>query len=308
MNSDRIKQMSYKHGFLACGIAKAGNLDFESHQLKNWLDMGYHGEMAYLEKHFEKRTNPTKLVEGAKSILCLAFNYFPEPRNKTDFKIARYAYGDDYHTVIKEKLFALMADIQNVIPNFAGRAFVDSAPVMERQWAERAGLGWIGKNSLIIRKGVGSYFFLAEIISNLELQADTPETDHCGTCTACIDACPTQAIVQSQVIDSRLCISYQTIEKKEPSTLSVEDSQRWIYGCDICQEVCPWNRFAEANKEPKFAPRDIVDWSSEEWRIASKDLSLIQKQIKRSAMERAGVKKIASQSNAQLDSTLPQQG
>lgn len=305
MYSDRIKQLSYKHGFLACGIAKAENLPLESRQLKDWLDMGYHGEMAYLENHFDKRTDPRNLVEGAKSILCLAFNYFPEPRNKTDFKIARYAYGDDYHTVIKEKLFALMADIQNLIPSFTGRAFVDSAPVMERQWAERAGIGWIGKNSLILRKGVGSYFFLAEIICTIELDADKPETDHCGTCTACIDACPTQAIVQSQVIDSRLCISYQTIEKKEPSTLSIEESKSWIYGCDICQEVCPWNRFAEANNEPRFSPRDIVDWSAEEWRIASKDLSLIKKQITRSAMERAGVEKIASQGFTQLNSSKP---
>jgi epoxyqueuosine reductase len=257
------------------------------------------------------------LVEGAKTVICFAYNYFPaqtstqlesstiDIRKSTDTptavetntpKIAKYAWGDDYHHVIKEKLFTLMGEIQSQIPDFEGRAFVDSAPVMERQWAERAGLGWIGKNSLLLRKGVGSFFFLAEIICNLELEPDQQQTDHCGECTACIDACPTQAIVQPQVIDSNRCISYLTIEDKTwPESIEISKTESWAYGCDICQDVCPWNRFSQPNQEPRFAPREMISWNNSQWKAALAEPARIKPQLKKSAMQRAGLKKLIAQ-------------
>ncbi len=314
-----ISALAEKHGFLACGFARAENLTEAEPYLKDWLNKGFHGKMEYMENHFQKRLNPSLLVEGAKTVICFAYNYFPSKtstqiesstidiRKSSDTstavetntpKIAKYAWGDDYHQVIKEKLFTLMGEIQSQIPDFEGRAFVDSAPVMERQWAERAGLGWIGKNSLLLRKGVGSFFFLAEIICNLELEPDQQQTDHCGECTACIDACPTQAIVQPQVIDSNRCISYLTIEDKtwpESNDFSASAAESWAYGCDICQDVCPWNKFSQPNQEPRFAPREMISWNNSQWKEALTEPARIKSQLKKSAMQRAGLKKLIAQ-------------
>ena len=299
-----ISALAEKHGFLASGFARAEKLNETEPQLADWLEKGYHGKMAYMENHFQKRLNPSLLVEGAKTVICFAYNYFPnaQPLELTEGvvnpQIAKYAWGDDYHHVIKEKLFVLMGEIQARIPDFEGRAFVDSAPVMERQWAERAGLGWIGKNSLLLRKGVGSFFFLAEIICNLELEPDQQQTDHCGECTACIDACPTQAIVQPQVIDSNRCISYLTIEDKtwpESDEITKTGTESWAYGCDICQDVCPWNKFSQPNQEPRFAPREMISWNHSQWKEALTEPARIKSQLKKSAMQRAGLKKLIAQ-------------
>ena len=299
-----ISALAEKHGFLASGFARAEKLHETESQLTDWLEKGFHGKMAYMENHFQKRLNPSLLVEGAKTVICFAYNYFPnaQPLELTEGvvnpQIAKYAWGDDYHHVIKEKLFVLMGEIQARIPDFEGRAFVDSAPVMERQWAERAGLGWIGKNSLLLRKGVGSFFFLAEIICNLELEPDQQQTDHCGECTACIDACPTQAIVQPQVIDSNRCISYLTIEDKtwpESDEITKTGTESWAYGCDICQDVCPWNKFSQPNQEPRFAPREMISWNHSQWKEALTEPARIKSQLKKSAMQRAGLKKLIAQ-------------
>lgn len=325
-----ISALAEKHGFLASGFARAEKLRDTESLLTDWLEKGFHGKMAYMENHFQKRLNPSLLVDGAKTVICFAYNYFPKAKPLENSEgvvipqIAKYAWGDDYHHVIKEKLFALMGEIQSQIPSFVGRAFVDSAPVMERQWAERAGLGWIGKNSLLLRKGVGSFFFLAEIICNLELEPDKPQTDHCGECTACIDACPTQAIVQPQVIDSTRCISYLTIEEKTwpegkdaiesnntsefftsndddhtQETVKTPEPQintgTWAYGCDICQDVCPWNRFSQPNQEPRFAPREMINWNHSQWNEALAEPARIKSQLKKSAMQRAGLKKLIAQ-------------
>ena len=299
-----ISALAEKHGFLASGFARAEKLNETESQLTDWLEKGYHGKMAYMENHLQKRLNPSLLVEGAKTVICFAYNYFPnaQPLELTEGvvnpQIAKYAWGDDYHHVIKEKLFVLMGEIQARIPDFEGRAFVDSAPVMERQWAERAGLGWIGKNSLLLRKGVGSFFFLAEIICNLELEPDQQQTDHCGECTACIDACPTQAIVQPQVIDSNRCISYLTIEDKtwpESDEITKTGTESWAYGCDICQDVCPWNKFSQPNQEPRFAPREMISWNHSQWKEALTEPARIKSQLKKSAMQRAGLKKLIAQ-------------
>lgn len=287
-------------GFLACGFAKAERLNDHEVQLDQWLNNGFHGNMGYMENHKAMRLDPTLLVPGAKSVICLAYNYFPETtplqQNNTTPQIAKYAWGDDYHHVIKDKLIKLIDRIKTLNPAFEARAFVDSAPVMERQWAERAGLGWIGKNSLLLRKGVGSFFFLAEIICNLELEPDQQQTDHCGECTACIDACPTQAIVQPQVIDSTRCISYLTIEDKTwPESIEISKTESWAYGCDVCQDVCPWNRFSQPNQEPRFAPREMISWNNSQWKEALSEPARIKPQLKKSAMQRAGLKKLIAQ-------------
>lgn len=311
-----ISALAEKYGFLACGFARAEKLTETEPSLLDWLNKGFHGKMEYMENHFQKRLDPSLLVEGAKTVICFAYNYFPaqtstqiksstiDIRKPSDIstvvesktpKIAKYAWGDDYHHVIKEKLFDMMGEIQSIIPSFEGRAFVDSAPVMERQWAEKSGLGWIGKNSLLLRKGVGSFFFLAEIICNLEIEPDRQQTDHCGECTACIDACPTQAIVQPQVIDSNRCISYLTIEDKTWPEAPGEAISEWAYGCDICQDVCPWNRFSQPNQEPRFVPRDMITWDAEQWKNVVREPAQIKPQLKKSAMQRAGLKKLIAQ-------------
>lgn len=314
---NQIKAWAQELGFLACGFAKAEKLDREESHLDQWLTNGFHGNMQYMENHREMRLNPTLLVPGSKSVISLAFNYYPEntKENENNPQIAKYAWGDDYHHVIKDKLFKLIDRIKTLYPQFEGRAFVDSAPVMERQWAVKAGLGWIGKNSLLLRKGVGSFFFLAEIIGNIDLTPDQPQTDHCGECTACIDACPTQAIVQPQVIDSTRCISYLTIEDKTwpKGNIDTENIYKteaidptintgtWAYGCDVCQDVCPWNRFSKPHTEPQFQPRELIFWDAERWNQASEEPARIKNQLKKSAMQRAGHKKILAQANTALD-------
>lgn len=264
--STTIRERARAYGF-ACGISQAGFLEEEAPRLETWLKKGYHGKMSYMENHFDKRLDPRLLLEGCKSIISLSYNYFPEDDSlsKGKFKIARYAYGQDYHEVIKEILRDLVTELQEKIGDFSHRIFVDSAPVLERAWAKRAGLGWVGKNANIITKGVGSYFFLAEIFTDLTLEPDGPTTDHCGRCTRCLDACPTQAIVSPGVVDGSKCISYATIELKDqiPSDFSGK-IQDWMFGCDICQEVCPWNRHSRPHFEEKFRPRpallDFKDW------------------------------------------------
>lgn len=256
-----IKSLAAELGFSFCGIAKAEYLENEAPRLEAWLKQGHHGKMAYLENHFDKRLDPTRLVPGAKSIVSLGYNYYPpqDTPSQGTYKIARYAYGEDYHFVIKDKLYLLMTRLQEHIGQVAGRVFTDSAPVLERVWAQRAGNGWIGKNSLLLNKQQGSFFFLAELILDIALTPDGPVKDYCGTCTACIDACPTNAIPEPYVVDGSKCISYFTIELKEAIPKEVQHKMdNWIFGCDICQEVCPWNRFAKPHHEPRFNPHPAL--------------------------------------------------
>ena len=267
--SQFIKNEAKRLGFLNCGIAKAAFLETEAPRLEAWLSDGYQGSMAYMENHFDKRLDPRLLVDDAKSVVSLSFNYYPSQfQNSESYKISKYAYGQDYHHVIKSKLRALLASIQDEIGAVNGRCFVDSAPVLERAWAERAGLGWNGKHSLLIEKQKGSFFFLAELIIDLELEYDTPtKTDHCGECTRCIDACPTEAILPNNVIDSNKCISHLTIELKDsiPNQFK-NDMENWMFGCDICQDVCPWNRFSKPHNEPLFAPKEaLLNFNKKDW-------------------------------------------
>ena len=260
-----IKQKAKELGFDFCGISKAEKLEEEEQKLEQWLSKGFHGKMAYMENHFEKRLDPTKLVPGARSVVSFLYNYFPQESSENQtYRIARYAYGKDYHFVIKEKLKTLLEQLQEAIGEIHGRVFVDSAPVMERQWASKSGLGWIGKNGLLINKSRGSYFFLAEMIIDLDCEPDGPIKDYCGTCTRCLEACPTEAFPAPGVLDASRCISYFTIELKDeiPSEFSGK-YQDWIFGCDICQEVCPWNRFAAPHQEPAFAKSEGIDALSE---------------------------------------------
>ena len=274
--SKMIKDEALRLGFLQCGIAKASFLEEEAPRLENWLKQDMHGKMAYMENHFDKRLDPRLLVEDAKSVISLALNYFPSEQQATDApKISKYAYGKDYHTVIKEKLFQLHNFIAENIGEVSGRAFVDSAPVLDRAWAKRAGIGWIGKNSNLISKKSGSFFFLAELIIDLELEYDHAfETDHCGTCTKCIDACPTEAILSPLVIDAKKCISYLTIELKDeiPDAFSGK-MENWMFGCDICQDVCPWNRFSVPHTEPEFEPNEsLLRMKKEEWQDITEEV------------------------------------
>ena len=268
INTNFIKQEAKRLGFISCGISKAGFLEQEAPRLENWLKTNQHGLMLYMENNFDKRLDPTKLVEDSKSVISLLLNYYPESQQiENTFKISKYAYGQDYHFVIKEKLKELLSSIQNNIGQVSGRAFVDSAPVLDKAWAAKSGLGWIGKNSNLITKQVGSFYFIAELIIDLELDYDNPTTDHCGSCTACIDACPTQAIETPYVVNGSKCISYFTIELKEniPSefTGKLDD---WIFGCDICQDVCPWNKFSKPHAEPLFAAKpEILEMSKKDW-------------------------------------------
>jgi epoxyqueuosine reductase len=267
--ADFIKGAAHRLGFSFCGISKAEYLEDEAPRLEAWLGSGRHGKMTYLENYFEKRLDPSLLVPGAKSVVSLAFNYFPdkEVAGQSRYKIAKYAYGEDYHFVIKDKLRELIAEIRTAIGAVEGRAFVDSAPVMERVWAKKAGLGWVGKNSLLLNRQMGSFFFLAELILDLDLDADGPVKDYCGSCTACMDACPTDAIPAPYVVDGSKCISYFTIELKEEIPVEMKGKfENWIFGCDICQDVCPWNRFAAPHHEPRFEPSDdLKKMTDQDW-------------------------------------------
>lgn len=268
--SRHVKKVATSYGFDYCGIAKAGMLEEDARRLENWLNKGFHGNMQYMENHFDLRTDPRKLVPGAKSVITLLKNYYPKNMQQTDGpKIAAYAYGKDYHEVIRAELKKMLAELSTTIGNIEGRGFVDSAPVLERTWAEKAGLGWIGKNGNLITKGSGSFFFIATLITDLELQYDNPYVkDYCGTCTKCIDACPTNAILPDKTINGRTCISYYTIELKEqiiPADKSKFDN--WMFGCDTCQDVCPWNRFATPHNEIEFEPLPMIqNFSTEEWK------------------------------------------
>mgnify|MGYP005813803667 FL=1 len=263
-----IKTEATRLGFMSCGISKAEFLEEEAPRLEQWLNENRNGEMGYMENHFDKRLDPTLLVSGAKSVVSLLLNYFPqETQRKDSYKLSKYAYGRDYHFVIKDKLKQLLHFINEEIGEVGGRAFVDSAPVLDKAWAAKSGLGWIGKNSNLLSKKTGSFFFIAELIIDLELEYDTPVTDHCGSCTACIDACPTDAIYEPYKVDGSKCISYYTIELKD----SIPESEKgkfedWMFGCDICQDVCPWNRFSKPHNEPLFDPHpDLLQMTKHDW-------------------------------------------
>lgn len=271
-----IKAKAKKFGFQDCGISKAEFLEADAKPLENWLKSNYHGEMSYMENHFDKRLDPTLLVEGSRSVISLSYNYFPSESLLTNdnFKISKYAYGEDYHEVIKAILREMVQELQQEIGDFQFRIFTDSAPVLERSWARKSGIGWVGKNANLITKQKGSFFFLAEIICDLDLQADSATTDHCGSCTKCIDACPTDAIVNDRVIDGSKCISYATIELKNeiPDTFK-NNMEDWMFGCDICQDVCPWNRFSAPTLEEKFKPNaHLKSFHKEDWKEITQEL------------------------------------
>lgn len=271
-----IKAEALRLGFMSCGIAEARQLDEDARRLETWLKNGYQADMGYMERHFDLRIDPAKLVPGAKSVVTLLMNYYPAAQQTSAApRVARYAYGTDYHFVIREKLNSLLAYIREHIGEVAGRGFVDSAPVLERSWAVNSGLGWVGKNGNLLSKQTGSYFFIATLICDLPLVADPPfTTDHCGSCTRCLDACPTGAIVAPAEVDASRCISYLTIELKDaliPSGFH-DKMAGWMFGCDICQEVCPWNRFAKPNNEPAFtAIPEILNLSVGEWETMTED-------------------------------------
>ena len=286
--SQLIKQKAEKFGFQSCGISKAEFLEEEAPRLETWLNKGYHGEMQYMENHFDKRLNPTLLVDGAKSVISLSYNYFPKVKidEINNFKISKYAYGEDYHEVIKDILKNMVAEIQEEIGEFGFRVFVDSAPVLEKAWARKSGLGWVGKNANLITKKHGSFYFLAEIICDLELEYDLAVTDHCGSCRACIDACPTQAIVSDRIVDGSKCISYATIELKNqiPDYFNGKMDD-WMFGCDVCQDVCPWNRFSAPTLQEKFAPNfQKLNFRKNEWKELTQEL--FSEIFKKSAVKR----------------------
>jgi len=255
-----IRQMAREEGFSACGIAPVSHLAEESSHLDHWLSMGYHARMAYMENHREARLDPRLLVEGARSVIVMLFNYYPQEMLGEDsgYRISCYAYGDDYHDVIREKLNRMIAGLKQQLSEIVIRGFVDSAPVLERAWATRAGLGWIGKNSMLISRKNGSYFFIAELITDLVLEYDSPfGGDYCGDCNRCIQACPTGAITSPRIVDAGKCISYLTIENKGEIDNSLNGKyDQWIFGCDVCQTVCPWNRYAVAHTEPRLIPSE----------------------------------------------------
>ncbi len=275
-NTQWIKEEALRLGFDSIGVSKAEFLENEASRLESWLKSGFHGQMSYMENHFDKRLDPTLLVPGAQSVISLAYNYFPKEFQREDsYKLSKYAYGEDYHLVVKDKLRDLVSSMQERLGSFHARVFTDSAPIMERSWAQRSGLGWIGKHSLLISKSKGSYFFLAEIITDLELEADVPfSTDHCGTCTRCVDACPTEAIIPDKTVDASKCISYFTIELKDEIPAEFREKfEDWMFGCDICLDVCPWNRFSLPHSEPRFEPRsEILEYSKKDWEEITEDL------------------------------------
>lgn len=287
IHTQLIKTEAKRLGFLSCGISKAGFLEDEAPRLEKWLNQNMHGDMEYMENHFDKRLDPTLLVPGAKSVVSLLLNYFPKQTQKEDtYKISKYAYGTDYHFVIKDKLKSLMNFISREVGEVGGRAFVDSAPVLDKVWAAKSGLGWIGKHSNLLTKQTGSFYFIAELIIDLELQYDNPVTDHCGSCTACIDACPTKAIVEPFVVDGSKCISYFTIELKNEIPNDVKGQfDDWMFGCDICQDVCPWNRFSKPHSEPLFNPKpELLSMTKKDWEEITRDV--FQKVFQKSAVKR----------------------
>jgi len=289
-NTELIRNEAQRLGFEFVGFARAERLDAEARQLEKWLNQQAHGKMAYMANHFDLRIDPTLLVPGAKSVICLTFNYFnPEKQSDPEApKLATYAYGEDYHHVIKAKLKALLNFMRTEIGEIDGRCFVDSAPVMEREWAKRAGLGWNGRNTLTIHPKKGSFFLLAEIICDLPLLYDDPIRDHCGTCRRCVEACPTEAISpEGYFLDASKCISYLTIELKEEIPASFQGKMdNWMFGCDVCQEVCPWNRFSTRHTEPAFEPHpDLLDMTQRDWQELTEEV--FGRVFKKSAVKRA---------------------
>jgi len=282
-----IKAEAKRLGFLSCGISKAEFLEAEAPRLETWLNKNMNGEMRYMENHFDKRLDPTLLVEGSKSVVSLLLNYYPsEIQTDDSYKLSKYAYGNDYHHVIKHKLKSLLYFIQDEIGEVGGRAFVDSAPVLDKAWAAKSGLGWIGKHSNLLTQQVGSFYFIAELIIDLELEYDYATTDHCGTCTKCIDACPTEAITEPYVVDGSKCISYFTIELKENIPTEFKGKfDDWMFGCDICQDVCPWNRFSKPHNEPLFNPHpELLDMTKKDWGEITEDT--FKKVFQKSAVKR----------------------
>ena len=271
-----IKDKATELGFFYCGFSKADFLEEEAPRLENWLNLNYQGKMSYMANYFDKRLDPRLLVDDAKTVVSLLLNYYPEEKQHSESpKISKYAYGEDYHTVIKDKLKELIQFLKENIGDVNGRAFVDSAPVMDKAWAKKSGLGWIGKNSNLIHPKEGSFFFIAELIIDLEIEPDGPMKDYCGTCTKCIDACPTDAIVQPYLVDGSKCISYLTIELKDellPSEFKGK-MDNWMFGCDICQDVCPWNRFSKITQEPRFIPNPLLlELNSTEWKELNEEV------------------------------------
>jgi epoxyqueuosine reductase len=271
-----IKDKATELGFFYCGFSKADFLEEEAPRLENWLNLNYQGKMSYMANYFDKRLDPRLLVDDAKTVVSLLLNYYPEEKQHSESpKISKYAYGEDYHTVIKDKLKELIQFLKENIGDVNGRAFVDSAPVMDKAWAKKSGLGWIGKNSNLIHPKEGSFFFIAELSIDLEIEPDGPMKDYCGTCTKCIDACPTDAIVQPYLVDGSKCISYLTIELKDellPSEFKGK-MDNWMFGCDICQDVCPWNRFSKITQEPRFKPNPLLlELNSTEWKELNEEV------------------------------------
>lgn len=282
-----IKTEAKRLGFFSCGISKAGFLEEEAPRLERWLNQNRHGQMAYMEDYFDKRLDPTILVEDGKSVISLLLNYYPsEFQNAESYKISKYAYGKDYHYVIKKKLRKFLNTIKREIGDVSGRAFIDFAPVMEKAWAAKSGLGWLGKNNNLLTKQVGSFYFIAELIIDLELEYDHATTDHCGSCTACIDACPTQAIVAPYVVDGSKCISYFTIELKDNLPQEMKGKfNDWAFGCDVCQDVCPWNKFSKPHNEPSFNPNpELLSFTKKDWEEITEDT--FNKVFKSSAVNR----------------------
>ncbi|WP_266365219.1 tRNA epoxyqueuosine(34) reductase QueG [Tellurirhabdus rosea] len=287
--SQRIKQEAARLGFDFCGISRAEFLEDEAPRLETWLARQMHGQMSYMAGHFDKRLDPRLLVEGAKSVVTVLLNYYPEkslPQGPDEYKISKYAYGTDYHFVIKDKLKDLMAYIHEEIGEVGGRVFVDSAPVMDKAWAQRSGAGWVGKHSNILNRDIGSFFFIGELILDLELEPDGPVKDYCGTCTRCLDACPTGAITEPYVVDGSKCISYFTIELKEAIPEEVRGKfDNWVFGCDICQDVCPWNRFARPHRTPEFDPHPaLAEFTKQDWEEITEDV--FREVFRRSAVKR----------------------
>lgn len=285
-----VKAAAAQLGFMDCRIAQAGRLDREAELLEQWLGKGYHGKMGYMENHFTKRVDPTELVPGAKSVIVLSYNYYPsDTQNSEAPQLSKYAYGEDYHKVIKRKLKSFLKGLQESFGEVNGRGFVDSAPVLEKAWAARSGLGWMGKHTNVLTKQKGSFFFLAVLIVDLELAADEAVKDHCGNCTACIDACPTDAIVAPYLLNASKCISYFTIELKAHELPGTHKGQfqNWMFGCDICQDVCPWNRFSKPHEEPAFDPHpELMGMSWEDWEALK--LEKFEFLFSKSAVKRTG--------------------
>ena len=286
-HTQMIKKEAERLGFLSCGISKAEFLESEAPRLENWLSQKMHGEMIYMENYFDKRLDPRLLVDGAKTVISLLMNYYPSQFQVEDsYKLSKYAYGRDYHGVIKKRMSELTAFIRNNIGEINSEIFIDSAPVLDKAWAVKSGLGWMGKNTNLISKKTGSFFFIAEIICDLDLDYDTIATDHCGSCTACIDACPTQAIEQPYVVNGSKCISYFTIELQNQIPTEMKGKfDDWMYGCDVCQDVCPWNRFSKPHNEPLFEPRaNLLELTKQDWNALNKET--YNKVFKKSAVKR----------------------